>query len=94
MNPPMYIHSCYVNKRGEDAVVVKEAIRQDDGSIKRKLKIYRNPKRRFWITKPQYRTHQYREICPTMWGFTEAKYVKWLDLNNLPHYVGVYRINL
>jgi hypothetical protein len=53
----LWVHSCYVNNGIEDAIVVKERVVSSDGSTEPKLKIYANPKRRFWLTKPKYRTH-------------------------------------
>jgi hypothetical protein len=52
-----WVHSCYVNNGIEDAIVVKEKVINQDGSSEPKLKIYANPKRRFWLTKPKYRDH-------------------------------------
>lgn len=56
-----YIHSNYIKLNDGDAVVVKEKIKYNNGEIKPNLRIIKNPKRSFYITKPRYRTHKYKK---------------------------------
>ena len=53
----MMMHSCYVRGKGSSAVVVKEKIKYTDGSIVPNTVVFQNPKRNFYVTKPQFRTY-------------------------------------
>lgn len=55
----MFVHSCMVNRLpdGGDAVVIKEHAHHADGRVTPELRVIRNPKRKFWVTKPQFRNH-------------------------------------
>lgn len=54
-----FIHSGQARQRdvGTDSVVVHETLYYDDGSTEPHLQIYNNPKRSFYVTKPQFRNH-------------------------------------
>ncbi len=54
-----FLHSCKARKTNNNgnAVVVSEMQYLDDGTTVPRLTIVRNPKRSFYMTKPQYRTH-------------------------------------
>lgn len=56
-----FIHSTYTKTPDGDAVVVKLHVHHDDGTIKPALKIIRNPKRTYGITKPGSRNHRYKK---------------------------------
>lgn len=53
------VHSCHVRNTYDkgDAVVIHEQLYYDDGSVEPNLREIRNPKRSFYITKPQFRNH-------------------------------------
>lgn len=60
-----FLHSCHIRNLndGGDAVMVAERHHYEDGSTRTVLNPIRNPKRSFWITKPQCRTYtEKREI--------------------------------
>ena len=62
--------------KGDDYIIVNERILTKDNKILPNLRIYKNPKRTFYITKPPYRNHNYKKeledikrldtyICPS-----------------------------
>lgn len=59
-----YVHSCYISNERDDYVFVKEkdvTIESETNEIissKNKFRIIASPKKRVWITKPQFRTHK------------------------------------
>ena len=56
-----YIHSNYVKNHSGDAVLVKEKLRLRDGSIENNLRVIRNPKRSYYITKPEFRNYKQKK---------------------------------
>ena len=58
-----FLHSTHVRDTGmgEDAVVVSELIKYDDGTVKPSLRVFNNPKRPFWFTKPEFQNHKYKK---------------------------------
>lgn len=68
----MFVHSCHITKLrdGGDAVVIKEHTHHADGRVEPTLSVIRNPKRRFYVSKPEVRkTHDEKR--------------EWEDLHNL-----------
>ena len=60
-----YIHSSYCKTHAGDVVLVKEALRDKDNNISRNLRVITNPKRSYYITKPEFRNYkQKREMEP------------------------------
>jgi len=55
-----FIHSCHIKNKYDSAVIVKEKIKYDDGSIKPNVRLIQNPKRSFYITQKRYRTYRYK----------------------------------
>lgn len=59
---PTWVHSWHCKKDHENAVGVKEKIivEYDDGTkeYRDNLKVYEDPKRPFWVTKPEFRNHE------------------------------------
>ena len=66
----MYIHSCYKRLPDGDVLVIKEKVKTKDDTILNNIRCIKNPKRTFYITKPQYRTHNYKK---------EYEYIDRLD---------------
>lgn len=59
---PQFVHSAYTKSRyGDDAVIIKERILKDDGTSEPHLRILKNPKRKFWVTKPTRRNHEFKK---------------------------------
>lgn len=56
-----FIHSTYTRTPDGDAVVVKLHLHHDNGDITPALKVIRNPKRTYGITKPGARNHRYKK---------------------------------
>jgi len=56
----------FVTKQGEDYHIVKELVHYKDGTKEPRIKLIKDFKRPFWITKPHYRNHkqkkEYEEI--------------------------------
>lgn len=65
-----WIHSARKTTDDVDVVVVKEKIVTElDGKIidsRNNLRYIHNPKRKFWVTKPQFRTHRYKKETELM----------------------------
>lgn len=95
---PQFIHSCYVRAPygGDDAVIVKEVLPQEDGTGIPNLKIYKNPKRKFWVTKPIYRNHEFKkEYCNKDQldeYICENRYMEYEIQKALDGYSGSYRV--
>ena len=60
-----YAHSTHVRNDNANAVVVAERILSEDENHQPKytdhLSIIEDPVRAFWITKPQFRNHEYKK---------------------------------
>lgn len=77
-----FMHSIYViPDKSKDAVIVRERIKHDDGSIVPNTKLYVNPKRSFYITKKKYQTYKFKP---------EYEYVNRLDRYVVPN-IDLYR---
>ena len=57
----VFLHSCYIRNKGDDGVCVSELQYFDNGEIKPNLKLYKNPKRTIYITKPKFRNHDLKK---------------------------------
>lgn len=81
-NPMEFIHACYVPSLddGSDAVVIKVHAHTPDGRIVPALKVEDKLTRSFYVTKPQYRNHQFKK--------------EWEELSRLDSYhVPNHRLN-
>ena len=62
---PAWVHTWHTKKPECNCVGVKEKVMTftPDGKVEHKdrIRIYNDPMRPFWVTKPQYRTHQYKK---------------------------------
>jgi hypothetical protein len=58
-----FIHSLYAKNKEthQDAVLIKTAYLDEQGNRQPHLEILRNPKRPFWVTKPQFRNHEFKK---------------------------------
>jgi len=85
-----FIHSVYKKTYDGDCVIVKEQVENPDGTFTPTLKYYKNPKRSFYVTKPQFRTHKLKlELAPieTLDKYTSNQY----DLpNNVAKALGIF----
>ena len=55
-----FIHSYHVRNKFHGAVVVKEKIKYEDGTVKPNIAIYDNPKRSFYITAARHRRYAFK----------------------------------
>jgi len=62
----IFLHSCVVKTfDGENVIIRISEIDHDTNAITPKLKIIKNPKRSFYVTKPKFRTHKFKkEVAP------------------------------
>lgn len=72
-------HAVYVKDQstprdrvGDDAIFIKERIHYSDGSTKPNVRMIKNYRRPFWVTKPAFRNHQEKK--------------EWEDLDKLDYY--------
>lgn len=55
-----FIHSCHVKTKTESAVIVKEKLKMEDGTLVPNIQLFENPRRSFYITQPKHRSYNFK----------------------------------